>query len=152
MSRSGRRNAGPSEINTIASFRHSIAATAKRDSLTIRQTYQRVLSLMGHTVFKGSARQLADMMENWYTSQACDGLNVLVPVLPRGLTDFVEMVVPELQRYGLFRSEYRGNTLREIMGLPRPKNPISEGEPECFRPDLTWSDPAAMRPAVARVT
>jgi FMN-dependent oxidoreductase (nitrilotriacetate monooxygenase family) len=111
------------ETNAIASFRKSIAAMAARDNLTIRQTYQRVLPSMGHVVFKGSAKQVADMMEDWYTSQACDGFNVLVPVLPRGLTDFVEMVVPELQRRGLFRTEYQGSTLREIMGLPTPRNP-----------------------------
>jgi FMN-dependent oxidoreductase (nitrilotriacetate monooxygenase family) len=112
-----------SETNAIASFRRSIAAMAARDSLTIRQTYQRVLPSMGHVVFKGSPKHVADMMEDWYTSQACDGFNVLVPVLPRGLTEFVEMVVPELQRRGLFRTEYQGNTLREIMGLPTPRNP-----------------------------
>jgi N-acetyl-S-(2-succino)cysteine monooxygenase len=111
------------ETNAIASFRNSIAAMAARDNLTVRQTYQRVLPSMGHVVFKGSARRVADMMEDWYTSQACDGFNVLVPVLPRGLTDFVEMVVPELQRRNLFRTEYQGKTLREIMGLPTPRNP-----------------------------
>jgi alkanesulfonate monooxygenase SsuD/methylene tetrahydromethanopterin reductase-like flavin-dependent oxidoreductase (luciferase family) len=111
------------ETNAIASFRKSIAAMAKRDNLTIRQTYQRVLPSMGHTVFKGSAKQVADEMEDWYTSKACDGFNVLVPVLPRGLTDFVDLVVPELQRRKLFRTEYQGRNLREVMGLPVPKNP-----------------------------
>jgi alkanesulfonate monooxygenase len=111
------------ETNAIASFRNSIAAMARRDNLTIRQTYQRVLPSMGHTVFKGSAKQVADEMEDWYTSQACDGFNVLLPVLPRGLTDFVDLVVPELQRRKLFRTEYQGRNLREIMGLPVPKNP-----------------------------
>ena len=111
------------ETNAISSFRKSIAAMAERDRLTIRQTYQRVLPSMGHTVFKGTGRQVADAMEDWYTSQACDGFNVLVPVLPRGLTDFVDLVVPELQRRGLFRTEYGGRTLREVMGLPVPANP-----------------------------
>jgi alkanesulfonate monooxygenase SsuD/methylene tetrahydromethanopterin reductase-like flavin-dependent oxidoreductase (luciferase family) len=96
------------ETNAIASFRNSIAAMAKRDNLTIRQTYERVLPSMGHTVFKGSGKQVADQMEDWYTSQACDGFNVLVPVLPRRK---------------LFRTEYQGRNLREIMGLPVPENP-----------------------------
>ncbi len=111
------------EINAISSFRKSIAAMAERDNLTIRQTYQRVLPSMGHTVFKGSPSQVADEMEDWYKSKACDGFNVLTPVLPRGLTEFVDLVVPELQRRGLFRTEYQGSTLREIMGLPQPQNP-----------------------------
>ena len=109
--------------NAIASFRNSIAAMATRDNLTIRQTYQRVLPSMGHTVFKGSAKQVADEMEDWYTSKACDGFNVLTPVLPRGLTDFVDLVVPELQRRKLFRTEYEGRNLREVMGLKVPWNP-----------------------------
>jgi FMN-dependent oxidoreductase (nitrilotriacetate monooxygenase family) len=111
------------ETNAIASFRNSIAAMAARDNLTIRQTYQRVLPSMGHTVFKGSAKQVADEMEDWYTSKACDGFNMLTPVLPRGLTDIVDLVIPELQRRKLFRTEYAGSTLREVMGLPTPLNP-----------------------------
>jgi len=111
------------ETNAIASFRKSIAAMAARDNLTIRQTYQRVLPSMGHTVFKGSPKQVVDEMQDWYESKACDGFNVLIPVLPRGLTDFVDLVIPELQRRGLFRTEYSGRNLRENMGLPVPRNP-----------------------------
>jgi alkanesulfonate monooxygenase SsuD/methylene tetrahydromethanopterin reductase-like flavin-dependent oxidoreductase (luciferase family) len=111
------------EVNAISSFRKSISAAAQREKLTIRQTYERVLPSMGHIVFKGSASQVADEMADWYTSKACDGFNVQVPVLPRGLTAFVDLVVPALQKRGLFRTEYQGNTLREIMGLPTPRNP-----------------------------
>ena len=53
---------------------------------------------------------------------ACDGFNVMFPYVPGGLDDFVDMVVPELQRRGLFRKEYEGQTLRENLGLPRPAN------------------------------
>ncbi len=111
------------EVNAISSFRKSISAMAQRENLTIRQTYQRVLPSMGHIVFKGSPSQVAEEMADWYTSKACDGFNVLVPVLPRGLTEFVDLVVPELQKRGVFHTEYSGNTLRENMGLPTPKNP-----------------------------
>jgi N-acetyl-S-(2-succino)cysteine monooxygenase len=107
----------------IASFRNTIVDMAKRDSLTVRQTYERILPSMGHVTMKGSARQVADEMEDWYTSKACDGFNINMPVMPRSLNDFVELVVPELQRRGLFRSEYKGNTLRERMGLGIPVNP-----------------------------
>ncbi len=108
----------------IASFRKTIADMAARESLTIRQTYQRVLPSMGHTVFKGNPTDIADEMEDWYTSQAADGFNVNIPVLPRCLDDFVELVTPELQRRGLFRREYQGATLRERMGLPIPQKPV----------------------------
>jgi hypothetical protein len=53
---------------------------------------------------------------------ACDGFNILFPYLPQGLDDFVDQVVPELQRRGLFRQAYTGRTLREHLELPRPKN------------------------------
>jgi alkanesulfonate monooxygenase len=61
-------------------------------------------------------------MEEWLSVDACDGFNIMFPYVPGGLDDFVERVVPELQRRGLFRREYEGRTLRENLGLPRPEN------------------------------
>ena len=109
--------------NAIASFRNAIDAMAKRDKLTIRQTFERVLPSMGHMIFKGSAKQVADEMATWYTEKGCDGFNVGMPVMPRCLNTFVDIVVPELQRLKLFRTAYQGRTLRERMGLPVPVNP-----------------------------
>jgi alkanesulfonate monooxygenase len=74
-------------------------------------------------VFKGNPSQVADQMEDWYKSKACDGFNIMTPVLPRSLNEFVDLVIPELQRRGIFRTEYAGKTLRENMGLPIPQNP-----------------------------
>jgi FMN-dependent oxidoreductase (nitrilotriacetate monooxygenase family) len=111
------------ETTAIKSFRDSIMEMAKRDSLTVRQTYQRVLPSMGHVVFKGNPSQVADQMEDWYKSKACDGFNIMTPVLPRSLNEFVDLVIPQLQRRGIFRKEYTGKTLRENMGLPMPQNP-----------------------------
>jgi alkanesulfonate monooxygenase SsuD/methylene tetrahydromethanopterin reductase-like flavin-dependent oxidoreductase (luciferase family) len=111
------------ETTAIKSFRDSIMEMAKRDSLTVRQTYQRVLPSMGHVVFKGNPSQVADQMEDWYKSKACDGFNIMTPVLPRSLNEFVDLVIPQLQRRGIFRREYTGKTLRENMGLPMPQNP-----------------------------
>jgi hypothetical protein len=71
----------------------------------------------------GSASQVADEMEDWYRGKACDGFNINTPVMPRSLNDFVDLVIPELQRRGLFRTEYKGDTLRERMGLRMPANP-----------------------------
>jgi alkanesulfonate monooxygenase SsuD/methylene tetrahydromethanopterin reductase-like flavin-dependent oxidoreductase (luciferase family) len=107
----------------IASFRKSIADMAARDNLTIRQTYQRVLPSMGHVVFKGTGKDVADQIEDWFTSRCADGFNIGTPVLPRCLRKINALVIPELQRRGLFRTEYKGKTLRERMGLPMPVNP-----------------------------
>jgi alkanesulfonate monooxygenase len=68
-------------------------------------------------------------MQHWLNSDACDGFNVMFPFLPAGLDDFVDHVVPELQRRGVFRTEYEGRTLRENLGLPRPDN-------QHFGPDI----------------
>jgi N-acetyl-S-(2-succino)cysteine monooxygenase len=70
----------------------------------------------------GTAVQIADEMEAWFRGRAVDGFLVQPPVLPVGLDDFVEQVIPELQNRGLFRTEYEGATLRENLGLPRPVN------------------------------
>ena len=61
-------------------------------------------------------------MEAWLLGDACDGFNIMFPFLPQGLDDFVDLVVPELQRRGIFRRHYEGATLRENLGLPRPRN------------------------------
>ncbi len=104
----------------VTSYRKSIANLARSENLTIRQTYERVVPSLGHVMFKGNPVQIADQMEDWYNGQACDGFNVDMPVAPRSLENFVDLVVPELQRRGIFRTEYAGGTLRETMGLKRP--------------------------------
>jgi FMN-dependent oxidoreductase (nitrilotriacetate monooxygenase family) len=110
------------QVNGGTSLRTFIIEKAERDRLTIRQAYQQLLPWLGHAVLKGSPKQVADEMEDWYDSKACDGFMINFPVMPRGLNDFVDLVVPELQRRGLFRTEYTGHTLRETMGLPTPVN------------------------------
>jgi hypothetical protein len=59
-------------------------------------------------------------MEQWFIDEAADGFNIMPPYLPGSFNDFVELVIPELQRRGLFRTEYSGRTLRDHLGLPRP--------------------------------
>ena len=75
----------------------------------------------------GTPAVIADQMQHWLETEACDGFNVMPPYLPGALNDFVDLVIPELQRRGLFRTEYEGKTLRENLGLPRPKNRFFEG-------------------------
>jgi FMN-dependent oxidoreductase (nitrilotriacetate monooxygenase family) len=102
----------------------SVLALAKREGLTVRQTYERILPSMGGNMVKGDAKHIADVFEDWYASKACDGFVLSMPVNPRALHDFVDLVIPELQRRGLFRTEYAGTTLRENMGLARPRDPF----------------------------
>jgi alkanesulfonate monooxygenase len=108
------------EVAGVASYRDSMAAMAKNEGLSIRQCYERAVPSLGHTLFKGDPMQIADQMEDWFRSQACDGFNIDMPIVPRSLQDFVTLVVPELQRRGIFRTDYAGGTLRETMGLKRP--------------------------------
>jgi alkanesulfonate monooxygenase len=68
----------------------------------------------------GTPSQVADEMEHWFKDGAADGFNVMPAWLPGSLDDFVDLVIPELQRRGLFRTEYEAMTLRENLGLPRP--------------------------------
>jgi FMN-dependent oxidoreductase (nitrilotriacetate monooxygenase family) len=93
---------------------------AARENLTLRQLYQRVAGARGHWQVVGTAEDIADQLEERFVNWGADGFNIMSPVLPWGLSDFVELVVPELRRRGLFRSEYQGSTLREHLGLRRP--------------------------------
>ncbi|HEY0256186.1 MAG TPA: LLM class flavin-dependent oxidoreductase, partial [Candidatus Methylacidiphilales bacterium] len=95
---------------------------ARRDNLSIRQLYQRVAGARGHWSLIGTPKTIADQFEEWFQNEAADGFNVLPPILPRDLNAFVDLVIPELQRRGLFRTEYTGRTLRENLGLRRPPN------------------------------
>ena len=97
-----------------------VTGMARRENLTIRQIALRVAGARGKAVVRGSPQQIADIMEEWFVNEACDGFNIMPPYLPGALDDFVALVVPELQRRGLFRTEYEGRTLRENLGLPRP--------------------------------
>jgi alkanesulfonate monooxygenase len=95
---------------------------ARRENLTIRQLYKRVVGQRAHRVVIGTPGDIADALEQWFTAGAADGFNILPLTFPRGLEEFVDFVIPELQRRGLFRTEYEGRTLRENLGLPRPLN------------------------------
>lgn len=95
---------------------------ARRENLTIRQVYERVAGARGHRVLWGSPATIADQLESWFHNEAADGFNILAPTFPHGLEDFVSLVIPELQRRGLFRTEYTGRTLREHLGLARPQS------------------------------
>ena len=109
------------ESNASKSGRERAIALAKRENLTVRQLAQR-LGGFGGLSMVGTPGMIADQMEEWLEARGSDGFNVMFPFLPEGLDDFVDRVVPELQRRGIFRREYEGKTLRENLGLPRPAN------------------------------
>ncbi|MUT66111.1 LLM class flavin-dependent oxidoreductase [Paenibacillus sp. NEAU-GSW1] len=93
---------------------------ARKDRLSILELGRRLLGARGHMQFVGTYEQLADFMQQWFEEYGCDGFNIMPPVLPGDLDEFVDHVVPILQQCGLFRSEYTGSTLREHLGLDRP--------------------------------
>ena len=95
---------------------------ARKEKLTMRQVALRVAGARGKSVVKGTPLAVADQMETWFREDGCDGFNLMPPFLPGGLDDFIEMVLPELRRRGLFRTEYEGRTYRENLGLPRPQS------------------------------
>ena len=109
------------ESNASKSGRERVIARARRDNLTVRQLAQ-IAGSYGGLAMVGTPTMIADQMEEWLFGEACDGFNIMFPWVPGGLDEFVDRVVPELQRRGLFRREYEGLTLRENLGLPRPKN------------------------------
>ena len=109
------------ETNQSQSGRQRVLERARRDNLTVRQLAV-ALGGYGGLSFTGSAKTIADEMQAWLESDACDGFNIMFPTIPGGVEDFVRLVVPELQRRGIFRKEYAGTTLREHLGLPRPGN------------------------------
>lgn len=93
---------------------------ARKDQLSILELGRRLLGARGHLQFVGSYEGLADLIQLWYEQFACDGFNIMPPVLPGDLDEFVDHVIPILQARGLFRTEYTGSTLREHLGLERP--------------------------------
>jgi alkanesulfonate monooxygenase len=109
------------ETNASKSGRERIIELARRENLTVRQLAQRLGGYAG-LAFVGTPAHIADQMQEWLETGASDGFNIMFPYVPQGLDDFVDKVVPELQRRGIFRREYEGTTLRENLGLPRPDN------------------------------
>ena len=103
-----------------------IVELGRREKLTVRQLIGRLGGGRGHLTFAGTAEQVADTIELWFTNGAADGFNIMPAVLPSGLELLVEQVVPILRSRGLFRSEYTGRTLRDHYGLARPVNQYLE--------------------------
>ena len=109
------------ETNASKTGRAQVLKLAEEEGLTVRQLAQRYGGYSG-LAFVGTAETIADEMQAWLDGEGSDGFNVVFPYLPQGLDDVVERLVPALQRRGLFRTDYEGETLRDHLGLPRPDN------------------------------
>ncbi len=110
----------PEPQKGVNSRAHVVIELARRERFTVRQLYEYLAGARGHWVVVGTPQTIADQMQSWFENGAADGFNVMPPVLPQSLNEFVDLVIPELQSRGLFRSAYEGRTLRENLGLARP--------------------------------
>lgn len=108
----------PSGIRSIS---RQLVEKVQRENPTIRQLYREVAGRGGFCLI-GTASEIVDVMQDWFEGEACDGFNITPTHLPEGCEDFVDLIVPELQRRGLMRTEYEGRTLRENLGLPPAAN------------------------------
>ncbi|MEH1013107.1 LLM class flavin-dependent oxidoreductase [Micromonospora sp. CPCC 206060] len=106
-------------------FDDAARALLSADGLTLREIIHQ--GVIAHRVVVGAPEQIADTIEEWFVQRGADGFNLQCDVYPGGLTDFVDHVVPELQRRGLFRKEYTGTTLRDHLGLARPASSYPAG-------------------------
>jgi N-acetyl-S-(2-succino)cysteine monooxygenase len=101
-------------------FSKALFDMARRDNMTLRDLYNLTAAARGHWVLPGTPKRIADTFEEWFTEGRADGFIVMPPYFPAAFDEFVDLVVPELQRRGLFRREYSGPTLRDHLGLARP--------------------------------
>jgi alkanesulfonate monooxygenase len=97
-----------------------VVETARKENMTVRQVYEKLVVSKGHRQVIGTAMDIADTMQEWFEAGGADGYNVMPAQMVDGLRDFNELVIPELQRRGLFRTAYEGKMLREHLGLPIP--------------------------------
>lgn len=109
------------ETNASKSSRAGVLKLAGEENLTVRQIAQRYGGYSG-LAFVGTPETIANDMGQWLAEEACDGFTIAFPYLPQGLDDVTLRLVPELQRREIFRRDYEGTTLREHLGLPRPRN------------------------------
>jgi alkanesulfonate monooxygenase SsuD/methylene tetrahydromethanopterin reductase-like flavin-dependent oxidoreductase (luciferase family) len=118
----------PPSFQGSRTFSHVLYETAQREKMTLRDLYNLTAAARGHWVICGTPQRIADTLEEWFTGQAADGFNILPPYFPGAFANFVDLVVPELQRRGLFRHDYQGTTLRDHFGLARVSPPVARRE------------------------
>ena len=112
----------PSTVEAARSRTEVILGVVRNERPTMRQLLSKLAGARGHYVVSGTPEHIANLIEDWFTDCVADGINLMPPVLPKMLDVFIDEVVPLLQKKGIFRTEYRGNTLRDHYGLDRPDN------------------------------
>lgn len=110
----------PLPVNANQTMFQGTVAIARRGNLTVRQLLKALGGGVGHRIIVGTPESIADDIETWFKAGAADGFNLMPDVLPTGLEVFVDTVVPLLQKKGIFRTEYKGRTLRDHFGLQQP--------------------------------
>jgi alkanesulfonate monooxygenase SsuD/methylene tetrahydromethanopterin reductase-like flavin-dependent oxidoreductase (luciferase family) len=108
--------------NAAEARQQLIVGLARKEKLSIHQVARYLGTSLGHQLQVGTPAMIADRMQEWLEAGACDGFNLMFPHFPNPLEDFVDPVVPELQRRGIHRTAYEGKTLRENLGIPAPRN------------------------------
>jgi FMN-dependent oxidoreductase (nitrilotriacetate monooxygenase family) len=108
------------DVSKLQSRAVGIVETARREHMTVREVYEKLVVSKGHRQLIGTATEVADDLQEWFEEGGADGFNVMPAQMPDGLNDFAELVIPELQRRGLFRTAYEGTTLRQHLGVPNP--------------------------------
>ena len=116
----------PETVQAARSRTEVILNLVRRDTPTLRQLLSYLAGARGHFVTAGTPEQIATLIEDWFTDGAADGFNIMPPLLPAMLGVFSTEVIPLLQRRGLFRTAYSGETLREHYGLAWPKSAFTE--------------------------
>jgi len=109
----------PEHTERGQAFSRALLDLARREKMTLRDLYNVTAAARGHWVVYGTPKRIADTFEAWFTGGMADGFIVMPAFFPGAFDDFVNLVVPELQRRGLFRKEYSGKTLRDHLGLKR---------------------------------
>ncbi len=110
----------PAKTERGQAFSKTLLEMARRQNMTLRDLYNITAAARGHWVVYGTPKRIADIFEEWFTDGMADGFVVMPAYFPGAFDDFVNLVVPELQRRGLFRTDYSGFTLRDHLGLSRP--------------------------------
>jgi len=106
--------------DTSHGFARALLGKARRENMTLRDLYNLTAAARGHLVVCGTPAMIADTLEQWFAEEAADGFNILPAYFPGAFDAFVDLVVPELQKRGLYRRDYAGSMLRDHLGLTRP--------------------------------
>ena len=112
----------PSTVESARSRTEVIVGVVKTEKLTLRQLLSKMAGARGHYVVSDTPEHIADLIEDWFSDGVADGINLMPPVLPKMLDIFIDEVIPILQKRGIFRTDYHGDTLRDHYGLERPDN------------------------------